>query len=146
MWVYLKVSLVPTKYRLIPFKIIHQFLTVFLLFLLILLGSKSQNFCATSPYALDILEQNRSKSYYDQNPTSLIFQTDFRYISSLDFRLPKFDEVKILKIQINFWDRKSAIKCRVLAELSFPHASYLVQDVRMADIRLASLVYLPCLR
>ena len=24
----------------------------------------------------------------------------------------------------------------VLAELSFPHASYLVQDVRMADIRL----------
>ena len=32
------------------------------------------------------------------------------------------------------------------AELSFPHASYLVQDVRMADIRLAWLVYLPCLR
>ena len=57
-----------------------------------------------------------------------------------------FDEAKILKIQINFWDRKSAIKCRVLAELSFPHASYLVRDVRMADIRLASLVYLPCLR
>ena len=27
------------------------------------------------------------------------------------------------------------------AELSFPHASYLVQDIRMADIRLASLVY-----
>ena len=51
-----------------------------------------------------------------------------------------FDEAKILKIQINFWDRKSAIKCRVLAELSFPHASYLVQDVRMADIRLSSLV------
>ena len=51
-----------------------------------------------------------------------------------------------MKIQINFWDRKSAIKCRVLAELSFPHASYLVQDVRMADIRLASLVYLRCLR
>ena len=37
-------------------------------------------------------------------------------------------------------------KCRVQAELSFPHASYLVQDVRMTDIRLASLVYLPCLR
>ena len=34
----------------------------------------------------------------------------------------------------------------MLAELSYPHASYLVQDVRMADIRLASLVYLPCLR
>ena len=34
----------------------------------------------------------------------------------------------------------------MLAELSFPHASYLVQDVRMADILLASLVYLPCLR
>ena len=33
-----------------------------------------------------------------------------------------------------------------IAELSFPHASCLVQDVRMADIRLASLVYLPCLR
>ena len=64
----------------------------------------------------------------------------------MDFRLPNFDEAKILKIQINFWDRKSAIKCPVLAELSFPHASYLVQDVRMADIRLGSLVYLPCLR
>ena len=34
----------------------------------------------------------------------------------------------------------------MLAELSFLHASYLVQDVRMADIRLASLVYSPCLR
>ena len=34
----------------------------------------------------------------------------------------------------------------MLAELSFPHASYLVQEVRMADIRLASLVHLPCLR
>ena len=33
----------------------------------------------------------------------------------------------------------------MLAELSFPQASYLVQDVRMVDIRLASLVYLPCL-
>ena len=30
--------------------------------------------------------------------------------------------------------------------LSHIIASYLVQDVRMADIRLASLVYLPCLR
>ena len=29
----------------------------------------------------------------------------------------------------------------LLSELSFPHASYLVKDVRMADIRLASLVY-----
>ena len=29
----------------------------------------------------------------------------------------------------------------MLAELSFPHTSYLVQDVRMADIRLASFVY-----
>ena len=28
-----------------------------------------------------------------------------------------------------------------LSELSFPHASYLVKDVRMADIRLTSLVY-----
>ena len=37
-----------------------------------------------------------------------------------------FDEAKILKIQIDFWDRKSAIKCRVLAEISFPHASYLL--------------------
>ena len=45
-------------------------------------------------------------SYCEQNPT-LIFQ-----ISSLDFRLPNFDEAKILKFQINFWDRKSAIKCR----------------------------------
>ena len=34
----------------------------------------------------------------------------------------------------------------MLADLSFPHVSYLVQDVRMADISLASLVYLPCLR
>ena len=34
----------------------------------------------------------------------------------------------------------------MLAELSFPNASYLVQEVRMADIRLASLVYLACLR
>ena len=34
----------------------------------------------------------------------------------------------------------------MLAALSFPHASYLVQDVCMADIRLSSLVYLPCLR
>ena len=52
----------------------------------------------------------------------------------------------MLKIQIKFWDRNSAIKCRVQAELSFPHAPYIVQDVRMTDIRLASLVYLPCLR
>ena len=29
----------------------------------------------------------------------------------MDFRLPNFDETKILKIQINFWERKSAIKC-----------------------------------
>ena len=83
------------------------------------------------------------RSYCDQNPI-LIFQ-----IFLIDF-IPGLqtskDGAKILKIQINFWDRKSAIKCRVLAELSFPHASYLVQDVRMADIRLASLVYLPCLR
>ena len=35
----------------------------------------------------------------------------FWEISSLDVRLPNFDEVKILKIQINFWDGKSAIKC-----------------------------------
>ena len=58
-------------------------------------------------------------SYCDQNPT-LIFQ-----IFQIDFipGLPIFREAKILKIQINFWDRKSAIKCRVLAELSFPHAS-----------------------
>ena len=62
------------------------------------------------------------------------------------FRRPNFDEAKILKIQISFWDRISAIKCRVLAELSFLHVSYIVQDVRMADIRLASLVYLRCLR
>ena len=67
-------------------------------------------------------------------------------MSSLDFRLPNFDEAKILKIQTNFGDRKSAIDCCVLAELSFPHASCLVKDVRIADIRLASLVYLPCLR
>ena len=50
-------------------------------------------------------------SYCDQilNP-ALIFQ-----IFLIDF-IPglqtNFDEVKILKIQINFWDRKSAIKCR----------------------------------
>ena len=36
----------------------------------------------------------------------------FYRISSLDFILPNFDEVEILKIQINFWDRKSAIKYR----------------------------------
>ena len=29
----------------------------------------------------------------------------------------------------------------MLAELSFPHASYLIQDVSVANIRLASLVY-----
>ena len=40
--------------------------------------------------------------------------------------LSNFDEAKTLKIHINFWDRKSAIKNRVLAELSFRHASYLV--------------------
>ena len=34
----------------------------------------------------------------------------------------------------------------MLAELSYPHAFYLVQDVRVPDIRFASLVYLPCLR
>ena len=34
----------------------------------------------------------------------------------------------------------------MLAELTFQHASYLVQDVRMADICLASPFYLPCLR
>ena len=34
------------------------------------------------------------------------------FFSSLDFRLPNNDEEKILKIQINFWDRKGAIKCR----------------------------------
>ena len=34
----------------------------------------------------------------------------------------------------------------MLAELSFQHAFYLVQDVRMADICLASPFYLPCLR
>ena len=72
-WVYLKASLVSTKHKPIPFKFIHQFLNVFVLFLLILLGCKSQKFCATSPYALDISEQNRLKSYHDQNPT-LIFQ------------------------------------------------------------------------
>ena len=57
----------------------------------------------------------------------------FKYISSLDFRLPNLDEAKILNIHINFWDRKSAIKRRVRADLSVPHASYLVQDVRIAD-------------
>ena len=57
---YLKASLVPTKHKPIPFTFIHQFLNVFVLFLLILLGCKPQNFCATSPYALDIWEQNRS--------------------------------------------------------------------------------------
>ena len=40
----------------------------------------------------------------------------------------------------------STVLSKIVAELSFSHASYLVQDVRMADIRLASLVYLPCLR
>ena len=34
----------------------------------------------------------------------------------------------------------------MLAELTLLHASYLVQVIRMADIRLTSLVYLPCLR
>ena len=53
--------------------------------------------------------------------------------------------------RVNFWDRESAIKCRALAQLSFPHACYLnlkilVQDVRMADFLLASPVYLPCFR
>ena len=49
-------------------------------------------------------------SYCDQNPT-LIFQIFF-FFSSLDFRLPNNDEEKIQKSQINFWDRKGAIKCR----------------------------------
>ena len=40
---------------------------------LILLGCKTQNVCATSPYALDISEQNRSKVLLSPNPT-LIFQ------------------------------------------------------------------------
>ena len=62
---YLKASLVPTKHKSIPFKFIHQFLNVFVLFLLILVGCKSQNVCATSPYALNISEQHRLKSYYD---------------------------------------------------------------------------------
>ena len=57
-------------------------------------------------------------SYCDQNPT-LIFQIFLKdFIPGL--HTSKFDEAKILKIQINFWDRKSAIKCRVLAELFFP--------------------------
>ena len=34
----------------------------------------------------------------------------------------------------------------LLAELSSPHASYLVHEARMTVIRLASFVYLPCLR
>ena len=49
-------------------------------------------------------------------------------------------------MQVNFRDRKSAKKCLVLADLSFRHASYLIQDVRKAEIRLVELVYLPCLR
>ena len=57
----------------------------------------------------------------------------------MDFRLPNFDEAKILKIQINFWDRKSAIKCRVLAELFFPHA---INAMTFASLRLFTcLVY-----
>ena len=64
--------------------------------------------CKFPLYALDISQQNQS--YCNQNPT-LILQI-FWYIASLDFRLPNYDEVKILKIQITFWDRKSAIKCR----------------------------------
>ena len=59
-------------------------------------------------------------SYCDQNPTLIfkIFVIDF--IPGL--QTSKFDEANILKIQINFWDRNSAIKCRVSEELSFPHA------------------------
>ena len=33
-----------------------------------------------------------------------------------------------------------------IAEVSFRHAFYLVRDVRVADIRVAWLVYLACLR
>ena len=86
-WVYLKASLVPTNCKPIPFQFIHQFLNIFVLFLLILLGYKSQNFCATSPYTLDISEQNRSRSYFEQNPT-LIFQIFF-----IDF-IPRLQTLK----------------------------------------------------
>ena len=53
-------------------------------------------------------------SFCDQNPT-LIFQIFLiDVIPTSDFQIDKvkMDEVKILKIQINFWDRKTAIKCR----------------------------------
>ena len=75
--------------------------------------------------------------YCNQNPT-LIFQ-----IFLIDFIPGIFYEAKILKIHINFWDRKSAIKYRVLAELSFPHASYLYK--RFAWQRFASLRLFTCL-
>ena len=70
----LKASLVPTKHKPIPFLKLYSPIPICicsLSFNLTLL--KSQNFWAASPYALDISEQNRSKSYCDQNPT-LIFQ------------------------------------------------------------------------
>ena len=58
--------------------------------------------------------ENLSIKYCDENPNILT-----HFIPA--FKLPNFDEVKILMIQINF--------------LKFPHASYLVRDVRIADIR-----------
>ena len=93
-WVYLKAPLVPTKHKPIPF--IHQFLNVFVLFHLILLY-----ILQATKFLRNI--SLRSRSYFEQDPTLMfqIFFIDF----TLNSRLPNFDEVNILKIQINFWDR-----------------------------------------
>ena len=71
-WVYLKASLVPTKHKPIPFMFIRQFLNVFVLFLLILLGCKSQ-IVAQDLLTFSASQNKIAQSYYDQNPT-LIFQ------------------------------------------------------------------------
>ena len=85
--------------------------------------------------------QDRSKSYCDEKPLTVrIFLTHF--ILGLQ-KLPNLDEVKILRTQINFGDRKSRIKYPA-SRAFFP--TCLLPCTRRSHgrhIRLASLVHLP---
>ena len=68
----------------------------------ILLGCRSQNFCATSPYAFDISEQNRSKSDLIMTKPGVNIPIIFDGFDPWTSDFQNFDEVKILTIQINF--------------------------------------------
>ena len=69
-------------------------------FHLILPGCKSKNFCATSPYAFDISKRNHSNSYCTKPDVNIPDIFDRFHPLTSDFQ--NFDEVKILKVQINF--------------------------------------------